>query len=284
MTRAQVEQLEAQINEIVESTRPVSIRHVFYRLTDPRLPVPVEKTEAGYKQVQRRIVEMRRGGRLPYGWISDATRRGHFVNTWTDPAQFQREVAGLYRRDVWADLSTYVEVWCESRSIAGVIERDCNELAVPLYPTGGFSSLTLTHSAAETIDARVRGFEHAHVVILYVGDYDPAGVLIDQAIEDDLRQHLQVRNTPADLEFYRLAINPDQIEQYDLPTKPRKESDRRRRDIEETVEAEAMDAAVLRGLLRSEIEIYIPDGKLQALHVAERAERVNLKSLAAQLN
>ncbi len=65
-TKAQVAQLEAQIVEVCEADHPVSVRHVFYRMTDPRLPEPVEKTEQGYKQVQKRVVEMRRAGRLPY--------------------------------------------------------------------------------------------------------------------------------------------------------------------------------------------------------------------------
>ena len=49
---------------------PVSVRHVFYRCTDPRLPEAVDKTEHGYKQVQRRIVHMRRAGLIPYGSIT----------------------------------------------------------------------------------------------------------------------------------------------------------------------------------------------------------------------
>ena len=44
-TKAQVEQLERQIFEILESDHPQSVRHVFYRLPDPRLPEPVAKTD-----------------------------------------------------------------------------------------------------------------------------------------------------------------------------------------------------------------------------------------------
>jgi hypothetical protein len=37
----------------------------------------------------------------------------------------------------------------ESRSIAGVVQqRDCQELAVSLYPAGGFSSITFAYEAA----------------------------------------------------------------------------------------------------------------------------------------
>ena len=76
LTGAGIRQLENQIFKVLESDHPQSVRHVFYRMTDPRLKVPVEKTESGYRQVKDRLVRMRRAGAVPYGWISDATRQG----------------------------------------------------------------------------------------------------------------------------------------------------------------------------------------------------------------
>ena len=65
LNHSQVKQLEAQILDVLEADNPQSVRHVFYRLTDPRLSVPIEKSERGYKQVQQRLVKMRRSGMLP---------------------------------------------------------------------------------------------------------------------------------------------------------------------------------------------------------------------------
>ena len=150
-TKAQVEQLDAQILDVLLEDHPQSIRHVFYRMTDPRLPEPVEKTEHGYQQVQNRITKLRRSGRLPYGWITDASRRGYYTNTFSGSGDFLSQMMGLYRADLWQDANVYVEVWSESRSIAGVIEDDCSELAVSLYPAGGFTSISLAYQAAEYI-------------------------------------------------------------------------------------------------------------------------------------
>ncbi len=156
-TRAQIERLREQIAAVLVSDHPQSVRHVFYRMTDPRLPESVEKTDQGYAQVQHQITQMRRDGALPYGWIADATRRGYHVATYGDAEDFIRNVAGLYRADLWQLANHYVEVWCESRSIAAVIENDCRELAVSLYPAGGFSSITLAYQAAEYINAATEG-------------------------------------------------------------------------------------------------------------------------------
>lgn len=278
-TSDEVAELEAQIHNVLLLDHPQSVRHVFYRMTDPRLPVHVEKSERGYRQIQHRMTEMRRGGRLPYGWIVDATRRGYFVNTFSDKADFIRSFASLYRADLWANSDAYCEVWAESRSIAGVIEATCEELAVSLYPAGGFASLTLAYEAAGFINkATLKGEKPAH--IFYIGDYDPAGVLIDVAIERELRTHLDPR---VDLHFERIGITQEQIERYDLPTKPRKAGDKRALHITSTVEAEAMPARILRRLLRQKVESLLPTGALEVAKLAEQEEQAGLRMLAESL-
>jgi len=275
-TRNRLDQLDGQILDVLKADHPQSVRHVFYRMTDPRLSEPVEKSERGYRHVQDRCVKLRRSGRLKYGWITDATRRGYFTQTYSDAGEFLRSVAGLYRGDLWSLSEWRCEVWVESRSIAGVIERDCRELAVSLYPAGGFSSITLAYEAAQAMNSSDDG---RPVRILYIGDYDPAGVLIDVALERELRKHL---NATIDLDFRRLAITEEQIKELDLPTKPRKIGDRRALHVESTVEAEAMPARHMRKLLRTEIESLLPEGALSATQVAEYSERHLIENILAK--
>jgi hypothetical protein len=277
-TRERIEQLDSQIMEVLTADHPQSVRHVFYRMTDPRLPEPVEKDDrTGYRQVQHRCLELRRNGVLPYGWISDATRRGYFTPTYRSASDFLRSVAGQYRADLWQHSDAYVEVWVESRSIAGIVQHDCQRLAVSLYPAGGFSSLTLPYEAAEYINDEA---DDRTVHIFYIGDYDQAGVLIDKSIERELRQHL---DPSIDMRFHRLAITEQQIKQFDLPTKPRKAGDRRSLHVKATVEAEAMPAHILRGILRAEIEALLPSDALRVAKVAEESEREHLDRVAALL-
>ncbi len=275
-SKARIEQLQAQISRVLKQDHPQSVRHVFYRMTDPTLPEPVEKSEQGYRQIQSQITKMRRAGLIPYDWITDATRRGFHVNTYDDAEDFLRRVSGLYRSDLWQHADHYVEVWTESRSIAGVIEWDCEELAVSLYPAGGFSSITLAFQAAGQIN-RATGYGSFPAEILYIGDYDPAGVLIDQAVEKELLRHLE---RGVELNFHRIGINLDQIEMYNLPAKPRKIGDKRAQHVTETVEAEAMPAHILRSLLRDNIERFLPTNALAVARVAEESERAHLRNLA----
>ena len=151
----------------------------------------------------------------------------------------------------------------------------CRDLAVSLYPAGGFTSATLAYEAAIEID---RG-DRDSAVVVYVGDYDPAGVLIDKAIEAELLKHLA---TP--LDFHRLAVNEDQIAELDLPTKPRKAGDRRVLDLAETVEAEAIPARIMRHMVREAVESYLPEGALQRARVAEESEREGLRALGKEID
>jgi hypothetical protein len=272
-TRSQVEQLDRQIIEVLTEDHPQSVRHVFYRMTNPRLAEPVDKSDRGYRHVQHRIVELRRSGRLPYGWITDASRRGYFTNTYRDASEFLRSMHGLYRADLWQASNYYCEVWVESRSLAGVVQEDCRELAVSLYPAGGFTSISLAYQSAEDINQDHDGRD---VKVFYIGDHDPAGVLIDVALERELRQHLE---PGINLDFRRIGITPEQIAEFDLPTKPRKSGDRRSLHIANTVEAEAMPAGDMRRILRGEIEELLPPRALQIARAAERSERDYLLAL-----
>ena len=270
-TKAQIEQLERQIIDVLLADNPQSIRHIFYMMTNPRLPEPVAKSDSGYNQVQARLVSMRRDGMVPYRWISDSTRRGYHTRTFDGAGDFIERMHGLYRGNLWQESRVHVEVWVESRSLAGVLQEECRRLAVSLFPCGGFASISMVHEAADDINE----MDKERCVILYVGDYDPAGVLIDKAAERELRQCCQM-----DVEFRRLAINPHQIQEYDLPTKPRKSSERRRTDITSTVEGEALPALIMRRIVVDAVESYLPAGRLDAMKVVEDEERVGLSRLA----
>lgn len=259
---------------VLEEDHPQSVRHVFYRMTDPRLPEPVEKSDRGYRHVQDRCVKLRRAGRVEYSWIADMSRRGYFVNTFSSASDFIERMAGHYRADLWRDSEYRCEVWAESRSIASVLLDDCNQLAVDLFPCGGFSSLSFVHEAAQqhNLSGDLRP-----LVVLYVGDYDPAGVLIDVTLEREMRLHLK---PGIELDFRRIGINEEQVHRYGLPTKPRKGSDKRSQQVEFTVEAEAMPASILRQILRTEVEFLLPAQALDVARVAEQSERAHLERVA----
>ena len=267
-TKGQIAQLERQILEAVKQDHPTSARHVFYLMTDPRLEESVEKSEKGYQQICTRLRKMRRAGEMPYGWICDESRAGWHVYAWSSAEEFLVNSLKLFRFDIWQHVNDYVEVWCESRSIAGVVQGVCCDLAVSLYPTGGFSSISLVHQAVSHWSTLAGGRD---VNVIYIGDHDPSGVLIDESLEREMRLHMERQEVEYDLDFQRVAVTTEQIAAWDLPTKPRKKTDRRRWDITDTVEAEAIPATRMRAMVRSAISEFLSPGELERAKLIERA-------------
>lgn len=280
LNMAEVKQLERQIYETLADSHPQSVRHVYYEMTNPRLPVWVikgkvrkpdgtkSKNEPGYDCVQNRCVIMRENSLIPYDWFSDLSRRGYFTPTYDDAGDFIQSHVGLYRSHVWEDAKVRCEVWCESRSLAGVILGDCESLAVDLYPSGGYVSKTFAHAAASENNAVFRA-DKRPLEILYIGDLDPHGKQIDRDLERELRKHL---NPNMDMRFRRIAITPEQVERYDLPNKGVGEY---------RVEGEAMPASLMRQILRYEVEALLPPHALAVSKAAEESERAWMTKLAA---
>ena len=264
-TQEQMETLRGAIYDVAEIDRPVSIRHIFYRMVTQDL---VEKANRGYQQLQKATVDMRVNGALPYGWIEDSSRHAYWNTGYAEVGDYAEVAARLYRRDYWSTTDTLVEVWCESRSLAGVLVGVCNEYVVPLFPSSGFSSLSFTYQAAQHIIES----ERENAVILYVGDYDQAGVLIDKSIESSLRGFLD-EEWDGELTFHRLAVNDDQIDTMGLPTRPPKRSDIRSPEVTRAVEAEAIPAPTMRGIVASALETLIPEKVLKFQREIEKQEK-----------
>ena len=285
-TKAQVEALERVIYSILEANPGQSVRHVFYRLLGLPAEVfegkPVLKLENHYDQVQTRMVRMREQGKLPYEWIVDASRQGYFVDTWANPQDFLEEVSGWYRRDVWARLDTRVEVWVESRSLAGTLRRLCHRKGVSLFPCGGFPSTSFVWESAQ---ATAQDGKPVHII--YCGDYDPAGVTIDRNLVERLERmiwssrHGSAWLQPVTVGFERVAVNKEQIDEFNLPTKLRKKGEKRAPELRRTVEAEALPAEVTIRLVEEAIDRWLPAWVVEQERRQEAAERDTLARLAS---
>src|SRR6266478_6367543 len=67
-TKAEIDGRRDALRSIVAAMRPMTVRQVFYQATVRGI---VEKTETGYTKVKTDLVQMRRTGTLPYGWLAD---------------------------------------------------------------------------------------------------------------------------------------------------------------------------------------------------------------------
>jgi hypothetical protein len=261
-TREQVLGRRQHLYNIVAAMRPMTVRQVFYQATVRGI---IEKTEAGYTKVQTDLVQMRRSGALPYSWLVDNTRWQRKPNTFKNIEAALEETAKLYRKALWADADAYVEIWLEKDALAGVILPVTSAYDVSLMVARGYASLSFLHSAAEQIhELRVPTY------IYHLGDFDPSGVDAGRKIEKTLKEMAP----GAEIHFKRIAVTPEQIEAWDLPTRPTKATDSRSKNFGDvSVELDAIAPDRLRRLVELHIERHLPKHQFDILKVAEKSER-----------
>src|SRR5262245_36272380 len=168
-TKAAVAAIREAIHDLLERDHPQTVRQVFYALTVAGL---IHKDEIEYQRtVVRLLVEMREAGEIPFAWIADNTRWQRKPSTFVGLEAYLNNAAKSYRRDLWAAMPVYVEVWIEKDALAGVLIEETSAYDVPLMVAKGYASLSFLHSAADAIKAKGKA---AHVY--HFGDLDPSGV------------------------------------------------------------------------------------------------------------
>jgi hypothetical protein len=267
-TKDEVQLRRDSLFEIVEAMKPMTVRQVFYQASVRGI---VEKSEAGYNKVQTDLVLMRKAGVLPYGWLADSTWWQRKPNTFDSVEQALQETARLYRKALWAEIDAYVEVWLEKDAPAGVVNEVTDMCDVPLMVARGYASLSFLHSAAEYIKSL-----SVPVYIYHLGDFDPSGVNAGEKIEQTLREMAPA----AEIHFERLAVTPEQIKDWNLPSRPTKASDSRAKNFGDiSVELDAIDPDSLRELVADAIVAHLPLDQFEVLKVAEASERTLIRQL-----
>lgn len=108
------------------------------------------------------------------------------------------------------------------------------------------------------------------------GDWDPSGVDISRAAECGIREFAP----KAEIAFERIAVTPQQIDEFGLPTRPTKKTDSRSKNFTgESVEVDAIPPAELRGLVRDRIEKHVDRRALAKTRQIEAAERETLVAI-----
>jgi len=126
----------------------MTVRQVFYQATVRGI---VEKTEAGYAKVQTDLVVMRKAGDLPYGWLADNTRWQRRPRTYDGIEDALEETARLYRKSLWNDADSYVEIDFQGFSIAAG-----STLTIRSGAPGQTAFLWNTDANPTTIDGALR--------------------------------------------------------------------------------------------------------------------------------
>ena len=254
------------------SSPPMTVRQMFYALVSH---FGLAKTESAYNRVGYHLLKMRRLAIIPYSFIADSTRWMRKPTTFAGIDAFLEITQKTYRRMLWIDQPAYVEVWCEKDALAGVLYEITNNWDVPLMVTRGFPSESFLFEAAEVIKQQSAGKD---AFVYFFGDHDPSGASIIESTERKLKDF------GAEFEFKTVAVTPEQIDHYELPTRPTKVTDSRSKKWRGgSVELDALPVDVLRSMCESVIEQHIDNRKLEQTRIAEESERETFGLLRASL-
>lgn len=267
-TQAEVERLKDAIVEIVSEHQPMTIRQLFYQMVSRQL---IDKTEAAYNATVIRLATvLRREGRMPYSWIADNTRWMRKPKTHSSIQSMLEESQQLYRRDLWQDQDAYVEIWLEKDALAGVLLDATHYWDVPLMVCRGYASLSYLNSAANQIRSVGKP-----AFLYYFGDCDPSGRDIPRSVERNLRELAP----DAEISFKVVAVTDEQIDQFNLPTRPTKGSDSRAKSFNgRSVEVDAIPPKELVSICRACIEQHLDDEALERHNAIQAAEEDTLRT------
>jgi hypothetical protein len=255
--------IERSIDILASYADRITLRQLFYRLVaEGRIP----NTTSAYKYLSRLTAIARRAGRFPR--LVDRTRRIDRQLFWDGPAHAKRWLAEQYLCDRTAGQMWTLFLVAEKDTVAGLLSAWYLELGVRVFALRGYSSESLAEEVRDELDADPRPG-----VLLYVGDHDPSGEHIDQDF---------IRRVNAFSHVERVALTAEQVEAYDLPPMPGKDTDARAADFEakhgvlRQVEVEALPPEELRRLYDEAIASYFEQAVYDAVLRDEDRDRRQL--------
>lgn len=248
-----------QANEIIEDYQAqgyiLTLRQLYYQFVSRDL---IENSQRAYKRLGSIVNDARLAGLIDWTTIEDRTR--NLQSNWhaKSPKKAIQVIRDQYGIDMWANQPERVEVWIEKEALTGVIEPVCDDLDVPYFACRGYVSQSEQYAAYQRFNlkyytgAKERGGTQ-RTILLHFGDHDPSGIDMTRDNADRLALFLKGRDKK--FEVIRVALNMDQVEEYEPPPNPAKMTDSRFESYmlehgDKSWELDALEPVVIDNLIR----------------------------------
>lgn len=272
---ALIERINTVISDYAAQGYSLTLRQVYYQMV-ARAIIP--NNERSYKNLGSLINDGRLAGLIDWNAIEDRTRNLRKRSQWRNPAEVVSSAAYSYHLDYWEGQEHYVEVWVEKDALVGIVGQVCESLDVPYFSCRGYVSQSEMWAAAQRLNEQTR--RGKDIVLLHLGDHDPSGI--------DMSRDIRERNVLFEnfnMEFHRLALNMDQIDQYAPPPNPTKLTDSRStgyidRFGLECWELDALEPRVITNLIKDNVMLYRDEAAYRKVKAREEDEKALLEDLS----
>ncbi len=239
----------------------------------------IRNKQQEYKRLGDIVSDGRLAGLIDWKAIEDRTRELGENPHWQDSAQIVEICGKQFRLDKWDDQPYRVEVWVEKDALEGVVGKAAKEMDIAYFSCRGYTSQTSMWEAGQRLIGYIR--EGQKIVILHLGDHDPSGIDMSR----DIQERLYMFTGGARFIFKTIALNEDQIAQYNPPPNPAKTTDSRYNGYrdrygDDSWELDALDPWVIHQLIIDNVLPYRDDDLYQARADEELSHRKLLTAAA----
>jgi len=252
MSMAVVVACNEVIDDFMGQGYVLSLRQLYYQLVTKN--AIVNELES-YKRLGKVVSDARLAGLIDWEAIEDRERNVVKNSYWDDPEEIISAVAEQFTIDKWEGQENRVEIWVEKRALEAVVGQAAEKWDCPYFACKGYVSSSEMWRASLRFKNYARQEQNA--VILHLGDHDPSGIDMTRDIEERIND---VFVAPTKIE--RIALNWDQIQEYEPPPNPAKIKDSRFEAYAaeygaESWEVDALSPSVLNELIEKHIQEYL---------------------------
>lgn len=280
--RVEIRRAREIISEFArQGFRALTLRSIYYQFVARDY---IENNFQSYKRLADILNCARLAGEIDWSSITDNVRNLDTPSAWDDGVDMMNSAASWFRRNPWEDRDVRIEVWVEKDAVVGFVQPVTRRYRVPLFACRGYTSQSEAYSAGKRIGRYIA--EGKRVLVLHLGDHDPSGIDMSRDNEQRLRMFSGTEDD-SDFEFRRIALNWDQIQQYNPPANFAKITDSRARGPggyiatygEDSYELDALSPTAIDEIITANIEPEVDQESWDAVMAEEAATQGELETL-----
>lgn len=271
LSRDQDQLLRLEMLRIAADLQPITVRGLYYQAVVSAILDFITKdslsSTTNYDLVQRRALELRKSGLMPWEWVVDESRASYGVNRWNNPSGFAETAPFFYALDFWREQGIRPVVMVEKAGQIPVYLQHARGLGIDVVACKGYGSASHLRSVALSIEEHIG--EGQALELLVCADFDPSGDDWPRAALDEIRSHV---SAPHLVDMQRVLVTRDDLDGFGSQVALRganKNDSRTKRflerydftpDQEVCVEMDAMSPAVARGRIEEIVmEMFVGD-------------------------